>query len=283
MADARSGSVAWLVVGLSSLLVYGPLLLGLIRDWASDDNYSHGFAVLPLAAYFAWERRHSGHDGPSESRLGGLGLVGIGLAMFLVGQLGAERFISRVSLVVVLSGSTVYCWGWRTLRRLVFPFAFLLLMIPMPALVFNQVAFPLQLAASDLGAKVLAAVGVPVLREGNLVFLARTTLEVAEACSGIRSLISLFTVGVVYGYFSDDRVAVRWAIALVTIPIAIVANGVRVAGAGLLSHRYGDAAARGFVHAFSGWLMFAFAFGLLFAAALLISRVAGARGERVRS
>jgi exosortase len=151
------------------------------------------------------------------------------------------------------------------LKVLLFPLGILLLMIPIPAIIFNQIVFPLQLVASRVGEASLSAAGVPVLREGNVIILANTSLEVAEACSGIRSLVSLLTLGIVYGYFVDRRPGVRTAIALSSIPVAILANGLRVAGTGFAAHFFGPAAAEGFFHTFSGWLVFGFAFVLLFA------------------
>jgi len=129
-------------------------------------------------------------------------------------------------------------------------------MIPLPALIFNQVAFPLQLLASRAGEMALSVLHIPVLREGNVIVLAHTTLEVAEACSGIRSLVSLLTLGIVYGYFIDPRGPVRVAVALSTVPVAVVANGLRVAGTGIAAHYYGPQAAQGFLHSFSGWMVF---------------------------
>src|SRR4029077_11662084 len=152
--------------------------------------------------------------------------------------------------------------------------AFLILMVPIPAIVFNQIAFPLQLFASRFGVSAMRLCSVPVLREGNVIILANTTLEVAEACSGIRSLVSLLTLGLVYGYFSDSRLWVRVAIAASTIPIAVVANGLRVAGTGVLAQYYGAEAATGFFHTFSGWLVFLAAFGILFAVGWAIRRFA---------
>jgi exosortase len=153
--------------------------------------------------------------------------------------------------------------GFGHLRILLFPVLFLLLMIPLPAIVFNQLAFPLQLFASRVGTGLIEVCAVPVLREGNVIVLANTSLEVAQACSGIRSLISLLTLGIAYGYFADPRPWMRVAIALSTIPIAVAANAARIAGTGVLAHYYGDAAAQGFFHTFSGWLVFAVAFLLL--------------------
>jgi exosortase len=164
--------------------------------------------------------------------------------------------------------------GWESLRIAAFPLAFMLLMIPLPAIVFNQVAFPLQLLASRAGEMTLASVDIPVLREGNVLVLANLKLEVAEACSGIRSLISLLTLGVVLGYFSDRRMWVRTALALSAIPVAIVANAVRVAGTGIAAHRFGAVAAQGFLHEFSGWVMFVVALGLMLGLQRVIVMVA---------
>ncbi len=195
-----------------------------------------------------------------------------GLALLVAGLLGAELFLTRTSILAVLAGSIVFVAGWRALRILVFPLAFLILMIPIPAILFNQIAFPLQLLASNVGETTLSLAGVPVLREGNVIVLANTTLEVAEACSGIRSLVSLLTLGIVYGYFIDRRPFVRVLIALSTIPIAIASNAFRVAGTGLAAPYYGPAAAEGFFHEFSGWLVFMVAFLMMFVVARLLQR-----------
>ena len=138
-------------------------------------------------------------------------------------------------------------------------------MVPIPAIVFNQIAFPLQLLASKGAEITLSALAIPVLREGNVIVLANTSLEVAEACSGIRSLISLVTLAIVFGYFSDTRVWARIVLALAAVPVAVAANAVRVAGTGIAAHYYGSAAAEGFFHSFSGWMLFVVAFVMLFA------------------
>jgi len=205
--------------------------------------------------------------------------VGFGLAMLLAGMLGAELFLTRASMIPVIGGAVLFVLGWRMLWALVFPLAFLLLMIPIPAIIFNQIAFPLQLLASQVGEATLYALGIPVLREGNLIILANTTLEVAEACSGIRSLISLLTLGIVFGYFTDPRPPVRMAIALSTIPIAIVANAARVAGTGVAAHYYGAEAAQGFFHSFSGWLVFVVAFLMVLAVTRIVLWIAPRPGD----
>ena len=197
--------------------------------------------------------------------------------MLVAGTLGAELFVSRLSIIFLITGTVLFTAGFDALRILLFPIAFLCLMVPPPAIIFNQIAFPLQLLASRFGETTLQAFSIPVLREGNVITLANTTLEVAEACSGIRSLISLLTLGIVYGYFVDRRPWVRTIIALSTVPIAIVANGLRVAGTGIAAHYYGPEAAEGFFHTFSGWIVFVAAFALLYLAATLIVRIVPSR------
>jgi len=265
-----------LLVGSFSL-VYGRVIVHLVHDWIHDENYSHGFLIVPIALYFAWERRRVVAALPKEPSYLGLVIVAGSLAVLIAGLLGAELFLTRVSIIGVVAGSIVFLLGWRALRLLAFPVAFLLLMIPIPSLIFNQIAFPLQLLASQVGETTLRTLNVPVLREGNVIVLANVSLEVAEACSGIRSLISLLTLGILYGYFSDPRGGVRVAIALSTIPIAVASNGLRVAGTGIAAHYIGPAAAEGFFHSFSGWLMFVVAFMMLFVVVRLILRIAPKR------
>lgn len=275
MIDSRR-LLAVAAVCAAGLWLYAGVLQKLVHDWGHDDNYSHGFLIVPLAAYFAWERRARLRAAPV--RPSALGLVGVaaGLLLLVGGLLGAELFLTRVSLIAVCAGAVLFLFGWTHLRILALPIAFLLLMVPLPAIIFNQIAFPLQLFASKVGAWTMQACAVPVLREGNVIILANTTLEVAEACSGIRSLISLLTLGIVYGYFTDSRTWVRVAIALSTIPIAIAANALRVAGTGVLAHYYGEEAAQGFFHEFSGWLVFLAAFVMMFLVVQIVKRVAPA-------
>src|SRR5262249_43370152 len=205
----------------------------------------------PVAAYFAWERRHRFSAAPCRPSLLGLVLVLGSMLVLAGGVLGAELFLTRISLIGTLAGTILFLYGWARLRVALFPLAFLVLMIPIPNIIFNQVAFPLQLYASRMGEFALTAAGIPVLREGNVLVLANTSLEVAEACSGIRSLVSLLTLAIVFGYFADPRGWVRVAIALSAVPVAIASNGLRVAGTGFAADRFGSAAAEGFLHEFA--------------------------------
>ena len=260
-------------------VMYAGVLTSLVRQWASDDNYSHGFFVVPLALYFAWARRDALRTAAVRPGLFGLILIVGSLLVWAAGLLGSELFLTRVSLVGVIGGTVWFVWGQRHARILAFPILFLVLMIPLPSIIFNQIAFPLQLVASQVGETAIAAAGIPVLREGNVLHLPARTLEVAEACSGIRSLVSLLFMAIVLGYFTDLRTSGRVVLTLAAIPIAILANAARVAGTGLASEWIGPAAAEGFFHTFSGWLMFVVAFGALLLMQQLLSQV---RARRAR-
>ena len=268
----RLGLIASIVLSVAAFgFLYRRVIAKLVYDWINDGNYSHGFLIVPIAAYLVWERRTRLTAEPIKPSAFGLVILGGSLATLGAGILGAELFLSRVSMIGVVAGVVLFTMGWRALQRLAFPIAFLLLMIPIPAIIFNQIAFPLQLLASKAAEFTLSGLGIPVLREGNVIVLANTSLEVAEACSGIRSLISLVTLAIVYGYFTDKRAWARLVLALAAVPVAVFANGVRVAGTGVAAHYYGPAAAEGFFHTVSGWTLFVVAFVMLFG----IQRVLG--------
>jgi exosortase len=256
MAISKRTAVALAVLCASVAWLYWDVFTWLIDDWNLDGDYSHGFAIIPLALYLVWERRDELRRMPVTPALSGLWLVALSFLLLAAGTLGAETFVTRVSLVVLVAGAIVFLFGWSYLRQLAFPVAFLLLMIPIPSILANRVTIPLQFIASRFGETMLSAAGVPVLREGNVILLPAMTLYVAEACSGIRSLMSLFTLGVLYGYFAESRTWMRIVLCIATVPIAIAANGLRVAGTGFAAHWYGAGAAEGFFHTFSGWLVF---------------------------
>jgi exosortase len=272
--DSRVLLAAALITG-ALVLVFWQVFVRLFDAWTNDGNYSHGWLIIPLAAYFAWERRAQFASTPIQSSAFGLVVLIGSMGVLLAGLLGAELFLSRIAIVGAVIGIVLYLYGWRRLKILAFPIGFLLLMIPIPAIIFQQIAFPLQLFASEFGEFCMSAAKIPVLREGNVLILANTTLEVAEACSGIRSLISLITLAIVFGYFSDPRPWVRAVIVASAIPVAIIANGARVAGTGMAAQWYGPEAAQGFFHEFSGWVVFVVAFALMLAVhrvILLVSR-----------
>lgn len=256
----------WQVALLTGLLlwVYSPTLIHLVEQWWNDPNFSHGFFVPLFSAFVIWQERSRLARLSVRPSWAGLLPLGFGLSVLIVGQMGAELFLSRISLLVVLAGLIVLFLGWSFFRALLFPWAFLLLMIPIPAIVFNQVTFPLQLLASKVASTALPWMGVPVLREGNVINLPAMALEVADACSGIRSLMSLATLAIIYGYLMERKIVVRVLLALSSVPIAVAANSLRVVGTGLLVQYWDPDKAQGFFHEFQGWLMFVSSLFLLF-------------------
>jgi exosortase len=252
----RRSAAAIAPLAVAIIAVYATTLSSLARQWASDEDFSHGFFVIPLAVWFLWERRAALWQAPVRPSAAGLAMVAASLLVFIAGRFGAELFLTRVSLVGVIAGAVLFLAGRDHLRLAAFPIAFLLLMIPLPSIVFNQITFPLQGVASRAGEAVIAAAGVPVLREGNILHVPGHALEVVEACSGIRSLMSLLMLAVVLGYFTGGGTARRILLAAAAVPIAIVANAMRVAGTGLASYWISPEVADGFFHGFSGWMVF---------------------------
>lgn len=259
------------------LYVYGPTLLGLVRQWWHDPNFGHGSLVPLFSAFVVWHRRARLALLPVKPSWAGLAVVIFSLAMLVAGVLGAELFLARSSFVFLLAGLVILFCGWNYFREVLFAWGCLFLMVPIPTIVFSQITLPLQLLASKLASHALELLGVPVLRNGNIIHLANLSLEVAEACSGIRSLISLVTLAVIYGYFTEARVVVRGVLAIAAIPIAVTANALRIVGTGLLVEYGNQALAEGFFHLFSGWLIFVMSLVLLWALHKAIQAVMKAR------
>src|SRR5580692_5897568 len=264
---ASSRSVPYFQLGALAALclwLYWSTLARLVGQWWHDPNFSHGFFVPLFSAFVVWQERPRLARLQPQPSWWGLLLLAFGMVVLLVGRMGAELFLSRSSLLLVLAGIIVLFLGWNFFRVLLFPWAFLVLMIPIPAIVFNQVTFPLQLLASQVASTTLPWMGVPVLREGNVIVLPAMALQVAEACSGIRSLMSLATLAVIYGYLMEQKVAIRVVLALASIPIAVAANSLRIVGTGLLVQYWDPEKAQGFFHEFSGWLIFVISLSMLY-------------------
>lgn len=258
--------VAWQALVLLPLIawLYAKVIPALVDDWWNDPNFSHGFLVPLFSIFLVWQDRKRLSELPVRpSALGWMAMAGA-MAVLTVGTLGAELFLSRSSLIFLIAGMIVYFLGWGHLRALLFPVLFLFLMVPIPAILFNQITIPLQFLASTMAGGLVAELGVPVLRQGNIIQLPGMTLEVAEACSGIRSLMSLTTVAVIYAYFLESKFFPRALLSLSAVPIAVIANGLRVTGTALLAYYWDQEAAEGFFHNFSGWLIFVLSLLMLF-------------------
>ena len=266
-ASPRTTTPLWQIATLSALLLwlYAPVLVHLATQWWHDPNFSHGFFVPLFSAYVLWQDRDRLARIPAAPSWPGLLLLAFALSVLIVGQLGAELFLARLSLLLALAGLVILFRGWLFFRAILFPWAFLLLMIPIPVILFNQITFPLQLLDSRVSAYVLELLGVPVGLNGNVLQLAAMPLNVAEACSGIRSLMSLLTLAIMYGYLLEKRMWVRWLLAIASVPIAIAANSVRIIGTGLLvQHGYADQA-EGYFHASWGLIIFVLSLLMLYA------------------
>jgi exosortase A len=254
-------------------VLYSRVVQGLVSDWINLPDFSHGFLIPIVSFYFVYERRKQFSVLSPSSNWAGLGLIIFGILLLLLGNLATEYFTMRFSMLMVFGGIILFLLGKEFFKILLFPLIFLIFMIPIPSILMDRITFPMQLFASKVAANTLYLVGIPVLREGNVMLLANTSLEVAEACSGIRSLISLLALSIVFAYLSQKETWKRILLVLSTFPIAIIANAARVSGTGILAHYYGDSVAQGFFHGFSGWILFVVAFVCLFLLGALLARM----------
>lgn len=315
----------WRILAIAAALAfaYATVLRKLSHDWWTDENYSHGLLIPFIIGFIVWSQRErlaraARQANQGSSMFWGLAAVSLALVTLWAGTAGAELYLQRTSLVLILAGTILYFWGFSILRLLLTPLFLLLLAIPIPAILFNRIAFPLQLFASRCAVWAMTVFDIPVLRQGNVIELmplgARETkkLEVVEACSGIRSLMTLVTLAVVFAYFTHPRddedgqnhlrkrvakaepptVAERgeppayagssdrssygfWRstiIVLAAVPIAIFTNALRVSGTGILARYYGTQIADGFFHSFSGWVIYVVASLMLFSVGWLLDR-----------
>ena len=252
--------IAWF--GAMAIACYAPILLALVRQWDADPDMSHGFFVPVVAAYIVWRRRDDLMAMPAEPNWWGLTLVAYGAMQLWIGTLAVELFLTRTAFVITLIGAVWLLCGTKILRALAFPLFLCFFMIPIPAVIYNSVTFKLQLVASSLAEHALDILSVPVLREGNVLVLPNQTLSVVEACSGIRSLLSLTFLSLVYGYFFETKRWIKIVLFLATVPIAIVANGSRVTFTGIMTQIKPELA-EGAFHEASGWVIFMVALAIL--------------------
>ena len=269
--DRRSviyGTCGFIIVTFG---VYFPILRNMVNHWSIDEDYQHGFIVVPLALFFAYERRWDLEDAPIKGSWLGLIPMLIGLTSLAIGRLGTELMTMRSGFVFTIIGLVLLLSGREIFKILAFPLFFLFLMVPLPETLLNTIAFPLQLIAAKFAVWSLQELGIPALVEGNIIHLAHTQLFVAEACSGLRSLMALITLGVVFAHFFK-RGAIWSKLLLVasTIPIAIFVNAFRVALTGYLTHHFGQEAAGGAIHDFQGIFTFGLALFILLGEGRLI-------------
>ena len=273
---AQAKAIPWSAIGWFSallILVYFPTLEHLVIQWSTDEDVGHGFFVPIVAGYIVWQRRADLLALEWKPNWWGLALMAWGILQSVVGMLGVELFLQRSSILITLVGMLLLLGGTAVVRTLLFPLLLLPFMIPIPAVIFNQITFPLQLFASRVAESILNVLNIPVLRDGNVLELASQKLSVAEACSGIRSLLSLSFLSLVYAYFFDKKVWMRWALLVGVFPIAILANAARVTITAILSEEVNPELAHGFFHTFEGWVIFLIAFVMLLALHAATNRV----------
>jgi len=236
--------------------IYCRIIPPMVRQWYEDENYSHGFIVPLIAGYFLYSRWQALKEEPVTPSNTGLVVIFGGLCLLLCAWLGMELFTTRASLIVVLAGLTLYFFGTGIFRIISLPLAYLLFMVPLPYIVYDAVAFPLKLFVTKVSVAFLKVAGVVVLREGNIIMFPATTLEVADACSGIRSLISLLALAVAYAFFLRIKPFQRVILICSAVPIAVSTNALRVIVTGFLAQYWGAKAAEGFFHEFAGMAVF---------------------------
>jgi exosortase len=245
--------------------LYSKILRAMVIQWWEDPNYSHGLLVPLFAGYLIWRKRGALQGLPLRGSPAGLAVIAAGICLLILGDLGADNFLMRSSLIVVLAGLVLFHLGPQLFRGILFPLVFLFFMVPLPGVVFYAITFPLQRLAAQQAAWTLDALGVPVLLDGNVIHLAQLTLGVTEACSGIRSLISLFAGAVAWAYL---LLPAGWSMVLfvaATLPITIFANAARVVITGLIGQTFGVQYASGVFHEFAGLVIYVFAFLCLLA------------------
>lgn len=259
----------FLVYGQASFLfalaawLYAPLALSLASQWWHDPNYTHGFFVPVFSLFLLWERRDKLAALRSQPSWSGLVIFLFALLALVLSTINSGFFLYRISFLLFIAGLVVFLAGWKHLAAVSFPLAFLVLMIP-SSTVLGHITLPLQIVASKTATFLLMLVGVPAVREGNIILLPTARLDVAEACSGIRSLFSLITLTVIYGYLAEAKIGMRVLLVLIAVPISILANALRIAVTGVVVEYWGVEGAQGTPHLLSGWLIFAGSLALVF-------------------
>lgn len=264
-------ALLFLIILLSGL--YFSVASEMITTWDTDPAYSHGFLIPIVSVFLIWRKRNELSSLPIKSNIWGLSTLGFGCLLFLVGSIGAIFFLQGISLIVTLFGLLHLLFGVPVLRYLAFPVGFLIFMVPLPNIWLNAVSLPLQLFAAKTATFSLFNFGIPVLREGNIIVLSQMALEISEACSGLRSLEVLVALGTLYAYLTQESLWKRLTLILLSIPIAIGVNALRVSGTGMLIHYFGKAVAEDFYHYFSGWLLFVLAFAILVSCNMCLTKI----------
>ena len=254
--------LAFLVIAFGFL--YHHAILKLISDWSTDANFSHGFLIPFVSLYMVWYRQHEIRRTPKDPSNTGLYIIILGMLIHIAGNVGSELFLMRFSMIITISGVIIYYFGFRMYHVVMVPVLYLIMMIPIPAIIWNKIAFPLQLFAARISSETIGMLGIPVFREGNILHLSNTSLEVVDACSGIRSLTSLLALTGAFSFLAPLTTLKKWILFLSAIPIAVAVNVVRLTITGGLAAWVGPETAHGFLHDMSGLIIFGTALVLVY-------------------
>lgn len=272
----------WLQL-LPVALVFGFLfynaILELIFDWSNDPNFSHGFLIPFVAIYMVWHKKNETSLLPRESAKSGLLFILFGMMVHLVGNVGAELFLMRFSMIITLAGIVIYYFGYPVFFKNIVPISYLILMIPIPSILWNKIAFPLQLFAAKISAHTIAFMNIPVFREGNILHLANTSLEVVDACSGLRSLTSLLALTGLFAFLAPLSRFKKWVLFFSAIPIAVAVNVIRLTITGAMAAWIGPETAHGFLHDMSGFIIFGAALFLVYMVYLIGLKLENKKGR----
>lgn len=261
------------IILLPFVFLYSHTIQKLVQNWSEDDNFSHGFLIPFIAAYMIWQKKEKLSTRDIVPSTLGLFVLFMAMAMHIVGNIGAELFTMRLSIVITIFGVSIFIAGWKWTKEISIPILYLLFMIPIPAIIWNKIAFPLQLFAATLSTGVIQVLGITVLREGNILHLTNTTLEVVDACSGLRSLTSLLALSAAFAYLLPLKNLNKWVLFFSAIPIAVGVNILRLTVTALMAIYIGPETAHGFLHDMSGMIIFVVAFVLLYLFSTILSKI----------
>ena len=272
--DLKNNSI-YLQAGIfftAFVAIYYPFIAPMVEDWATNDNYSHGYFIPFISLYLVYEMRNELRALKAPASNWGLPIMLLGLVQLIIGKAGSEFFVQRTSMIVVLFGASLFLLGRQHTKKTWFPITYLIFMVPLPAIIWNRIAFPMQLFASAVTERAIQLMGIPIFREGNVLHLVETTLEVVDACSGLRSLFTMFALSAVLAFMTKCSNIKKITLFLSAAPIAILINVIRLCLTAALASRYGEQVAHGFLHDFSGWLIFLMGLAMLLGVKTLLTK-----------